>query len=50
MAKIRDNMERMDSASKPLVISEFGGGAIYGQSTFTNAKWTEQRNSSEKEI
>jgi len=42
MKIVYDNMERTKSAGKPLFISEFGGGAVFGQSTFTNAKWTEQ--------
>ena len=42
MNKILDNIDRTNSSSKPLIISEFGAGGIFGQSTFKHAKWTEQ--------
>lgn len=42
MEKTLENMKRLNSIDKPIFVSEFGAGAIYGQSTFTNAKWTEQ--------
>lgn len=42
MKKLCDNMERTGVSSKPVMITEFGAGAIFGQSTFTFAKWTEQ--------
>ena len=42
MDKTLEYLEKTNNLNKPLFISEFGAGAIYGESTFTNAKWTEQ--------
>lgn len=42
MDKIIDNVSREDCSHKPLIVSEFGGGAIYGNTSFNDAKWTEQ--------
>jgi len=42
MEKALENMKKTNNFDKPLFVSEFGAGAIYGESTFTHAKWTEQ--------
>lgn len=42
MDKLYGNMEKSGVMQKPLMITEFGAGAVFGQSTFTYAKWTEQ--------
>lgn len=42
MKQLYANMEKLDVMDKPLMITEFGAGAVMGQSTFTYAKWTEQ--------
>ena len=32
----------MGAGGKPITISEFGGGGIFGQSSFESPKWSEQ--------
>jgi beta-glucuronidase len=40
--KMADYLQGMGVGEKPVVISEFGAGAIYGHHTFDNIKWTEE--------
>jgi len=35
-------LEKMGAGGKPITISEFGGGGIFGQSSFESPKWSEQ--------
>ncbi len=35
-------LKEKDAAGKPVVMSEFGAAAIYGNHTFDNIKWTEE--------
>ncbi len=35
-------LKQTNNSDKPIFISEFGAGAIYGESSFSHAKWTEQ--------
>jgi len=38
---MKDKLKHEGLATMPILISEFGAGAIYGDSTFESAKWTE---------
>ncbi len=40
--KIQSHLERVGSHNKPFIISEFGAGAVFGEHSLYNAKWTEE--------
>ncbi len=42
MEEFRARREELGLAHKPVVFSEFGGAAIYGNHTFDNIRWTEE--------
>jgi beta-glucuronidase len=42
LSKLRQHMENMNIAPKPIIMSEFGAAAIYGHHTFDDLKWTEE--------
>lgn len=39
---IRNRLEELHIAPKPIIVSEFGAAAIYGHHTFDDLKWTEE--------
>ena len=42
MQEIRDRLAEANVAHKPVIISEFGAAALYGQHTFDHIPWTEE--------
>lgn len=38
---VKDNVAKHNCSDKPIVMSEFGAGAVYGESTFEGPIWTE---------
>jgi beta-glucuronidase len=41
MTRILEYIKETGSSGKPIVVSEFGAGAIFGDSSFYSVKWTE---------
>lgn len=39
---VAQKLERNNLTDKPVIMSEFGGAAMYGHHTFDNIKWTEE--------
>lgn len=42
ITKIMKHLRETGNDNKPLIISEFGAGAVFGERSFYDAKWTEQ--------
>ncbi len=42
LQEIRDRLAEANVAHKPVIISEFGAAALYGQHTFDHIPWTEE--------
>ena len=40
--RIINHVKETGNENKPILISEFGAGGIYGENSFYNAKWTEE--------
>ncbi len=38
----KERLESLNLSDKPMLMSEFGGAALYGHHTFDNVKWTEE--------
>ncbi len=43
--RVKEYAEGLGAINKPMLISEFGGAAIYGYRSFSETKWTEDRQS-----